>query len=116
MNQWTGIGRLTRDPEIRRTKDGKKTASFTLAVDDMNTTDFINCVAWEKKADFAETYLRKGVKIAVVGKLRVRSWEKAGEKRTAPEISVASMEFCESRRTEDATEESAELTNNDLPF
>lgn len=114
MNQWTGIGRLTRDPEIRMTKDGKKTASFTLAVDDINTTEFINCVAWEKRADFVESYLKKGVKIAVVGRLHIRSWEKSGEKRYSPEIVITSTEFCESRRTQDSTDE--ELTDKDLPF
>ena len=112
MNQWIGMGRLTRDPEIRHTKDGKKTASFTLAVDDYKTTEFINCVAWEQRADFAERYLNKGTKVAVSGKLHIRSWEKSGEKRYSPEIVVTSVEFCESRRTQDAEE----LTDEDLPF
>ena len=115
MNKWIGIGRLTRDPEIRHIND-KKTASFTLAVDDFNKTEFINCVAWEKRADTADAYLKKGMKVAVAGKLHIRSWEKSGEKRYSPEIVVETIEFCESRRTQDAREDAEELTDEDLPF
>ena len=112
MNIWTGMGRLTRDPEIRHLND-KKTASFTLAVDDYNKTEFINCVAWEKRADFVESYLTKGTKVAVTGKLHVRSWDKAGEKRYITEVIINSFEFCESKRTQDTE---GELSDDDLPF
>ena len=98
MNTWVGIGRLTRSPEIRTTQTGKKTASYTLAVDRRygKQTDFIRCVAWDKQADFAEGYLRKGMKIAVVGELHID--ERDGKYYT--EVKVDLQEFCESKKAE----------------
>ena len=62
------IGRLTKDPEIKKTSSGKSVASFTLAVNqrfNRDKTDFINCVAWEKTADYLGNYVKKGNLIAV---------------------------------------------------
>lgn len=114
MNQVTIMGRLTRDPDIRHTTEGKKTASFALAVERQysKTTDFVPCIAWEKKADFAENYLRRGMKVLIVGELHIRSYEKNGEKRIAPEVVVDKTYFCESKK--DGYEDLAD--DLELPF
>lgn len=79
MNVWIGIGRLTKDVEIKVTQTQKKVTRFTLAVDrpysQNDETDFITCVAWEKSAEFMEKYLGKGSLIAVEGALQVRSYD-----------------------------------------
>ena len=102
------MGRLTRDPDIRYTQSQMPVAQYTLAVDrgyknqdGKSTADFIPCVAWDKRADFARDYLHKGQLIAVEGRLQTRSWEdKQGNKRTAYEVIVNSHHFCESKRAE----------------
>ena len=104
MNHWTGIGRLTRDPEVRYTQSGKACAKFTLAVDrrrggDGNQqADFIQCVAWEKTAEVISQYCTKGKKIAVEGRIQTRSYDgNDGAKRYVTEVVVQSMEFCDSK-------------------
>ena len=104
MNHFVGIGRLTRDPEVRYTQSGKACAKFTLAIDRRKSsdgnqqTDFISCVAWEKTAEVISQYVSKGRKIAVEGRIQTRSYEKDGTKRYVTEVVVGSMEFCEGRR------------------
>ena len=104
MNHWVGIGRLTRDPEVRYTQSGKACAKFTLAIDrrrsgdDKQQADFISCVAWEKTAEVISQYVSKGQKIAVEGRIQTRSYEKDGTKRYVTEVVVGSMEFCDSKR------------------
>ena len=105
MNHFVGIGRLTRDPNVKYTQSGKAYASFTLAIDRRRSTDgnhqadFISCVAWEKLAEVISQYVSKGQKIAVEGRIQTRSYEaKDGTKRYVTEVVVQSMEFCESRR------------------
>ena len=104
MNHFVGIGRLTRDPDVRYTQSGKAVASFTLAIDRRQGTngetqaDFVACVAWEKTADVISRYCTKGKKIAVEGRIQTRSYEaKDGTKRYATEVVVQSMEFCDSK-------------------
>ena len=74
MNHWVGIGRLTRDPEVRYTQSGKACAKFTLAIDRRGKgekqADFIQCVAWEKTAEIIGNHCTKGQKIAVEGRFR----------------------------------------------
>ena len=81
LNHIVIMGRLTRDPEMRKTGSGIAVANFTVAVDrDFNgqdgqkETDFIDCVAWRKTAEFVQKYFSKGKMIAVSGRLQVRSW------------------------------------------
>ena len=104
MNHWVGIGRLTRDPEVRYTQSGKACAKFTLAIDRRKSSDgnqqadFIQCVAWEKTAEVIAQYVSKGQKIAVEGRIQTRSYDaKDGAKRYVTEIVVNSMVFCDSK-------------------
>ena len=99
MNRWTGIGRITRDPDIRQSGE-TKIARYTLAVDRRNRqegADFIPCVCFGKSADFVEKYLQKGMKIAVEGRIQTGSYEKNGQKVYTTDIIVDSHEFVESR-------------------
>ena len=104
MNHFVGIGRLTRDPEVRYTQSGKSCARFTLAIDRRKSSDgnqqadFIPCVAWEKTAEVISQYTGKGRKIAVEGRIQTRSYDaKDGTKRYATEVVVQSMEFCDNK-------------------
>lgn len=103
MNKWVGIGRLTRDPELRRTGTGIAVASFTVAIDDgygeKKTTDFVDIVAWGTLGENCSKYLRKGAKVAVSGKLKKRSYEKEGRKVWITEIKADEVEFLESKHS-----------------
>lgn len=96
LNHITLHGRFTSTPEIRKTNTNKSVASFTLAVDrDKEHTDFINCVAWEKKADFVGGYFDKGQEAVVNGRLTSRQYkDKEGKNRTAFEVMVENIDFC----------------------
>lgn len=96
LNHITLHGRLTATPEIRKTNSNKSVASFTLAVDrDKEHTDFINCVAWEKKADFVGGYFDKGQEAVVTGRMTSRQYkDKEGKNRTAFEVMVENIDFC----------------------
>lgn len=105
MNKWHGIGRLTRDPEVRYSQGESATAiaRYTLAVDRRfkregeQEADFINCVAFGKNGEFAEKYLHKGMKIAVTGRIQTGSYEKDGVKHYTTDIVVEEHDFCESK-------------------
>lgn len=103
MNKVIMIGRLVADPELRFTQSGKAVAGYKLAVDrrfkqeGQPTADFFPCVAWGANAEFASKYLHKGTKIAIEGRLQIRTWDKDGEKRYATEIIVDQHEFCEKK-------------------
>ena len=81
LNNVILMGRLTKDPEIRRTQSGTAAASFTIACErDFSNngekeTDFIDCVAWKNTADFIGKYFTKGNMIAVNGRLTTRRWQ-----------------------------------------
>ena len=90
LNHITIMGRLTRDPELRRTGSGIAVASFTVAVDrdfggrdgGERETDFIDCVAWRQTGEFVSKYFTKGSMIVVSGRLQIRNWtDKEGGKR-----------------------------------
>ena len=104
MNKWIGCGRLTRNPEIRYTRDSKSVARFTLAVQNTyakegeSTADYIDCVAFEKKADFIEKHAKQGTKLFIVGKLKTSSYiNKDGNKVYTKDIVVEEIEFAESK-------------------
>ena len=103
MNKAILMGRLTRDPEIKVTQEGKKIANFTLAVERMsndNSADFINCTAFDKKADFVEKYLTKGSKVLVSGNIRTENFtNKDGVKVYSFHINTETIEFAESKQT-----------------
>ena len=108
LNHITIMGRLTRDPELRRTGTGIAVASFTVAVDrdfsgrdgGEKETDFIDCVAWRQTGEFVSKYFTKGSMIVVSGRLQIRSWtDKDGNKRRTPEVVADNVYFGESRRS-----------------
>jgi single-strand DNA-binding protein len=88
MNVWNGIGRLTKDIELKYSASNTAIANLTLAVDNPfgkeennNKTFFINCVAFGKTAEFASKYFTKGTRIAVTGSIQTRSWEDTENKK-----------------------------------
>ena len=106
MNKWIGLGRLTRDPEVRYSQGENNTcvARYTLAVDRIfnrnsdQTADFISCVAFGKAAEFAEKYFRQGVKVAVVGRIQTGSYtNKDGQKIYTTDVVIEEQEFAESK-------------------
>ena len=97
-------GRLTADVELKTTPNGKSVCSFTLAVDrgfgDNKTTDFINCVAWEQRAEFISKYFSKGNEIRILGEINTRKWQdKDGNNRTSFEVRVIESGFCGSKNS-----------------
>lgn len=126
MNVICIMGRLTADPELRKTQTGKSVVSFTVAVDrntKEKTTDFLPVVAWNQSAEFICNYFGKGQMIALYGELQSRKYEdKDRNKRTAYEIIVNRANFCGDRKqkTEEPTEDTEEFTQvnieDDLPF
>ena len=92
------MGRLVRDPEERKTSDGKTVCSFCVAVNDeyrKDMTYFLDIIAWNKTAEFICKYFRKGSMIAIQGKLTTRVWEdKNGNKRKETEIVADNVSFC----------------------
>jgi single-strand DNA-binding protein len=106
MNKWTGIGRLTKDPDVRYTQKGTEQmciARYTLAIDRRVTkeTDFIPCVAFGKQGEFAEKYLKQGIKIGVCGRIQTGSYtNKDGQKVYTTDIVVEEQEFVEPKKTE----------------
>ena len=112
LNHIVIMGRLTRDPELRRTGSGIAVASFTIAVDrdfapkdgGERETDFIDCVAWRQTGEFVSKYFTKGRMIVVSGRLQIRSWtDKDGNKRRSAEIVADNVYFGDSRRDGDST-------------
>ena len=110
LNHITIMGRLVRDPELRRTGSGVAVASFTVAVDrdfgknenGEKETDFIDCVAWRQTGEFVSKYFAKGSMIVVSGRLQIRSWnDKDGNKRRTAEVVADNVYFGESKRSND---------------
>lgn len=102
LNSIILMGRLTRDPELRRTGSGIAVANFTIAVDrdfasgpnKEKETDFIDCVAWRKTGEFVSKYFQKGSMIAVSGRLEIRKWnDKDGNSRRSAEVNVENAYF-----------------------
>ena len=109
LNHISIMGRMTKDPELRRTGTGVAVASFTLAVDrdfkeknGEKETDFIDCVAWRNTAEFVEKYFSKGRMAIVAGRLQIRSWtDKDGNKRRTAEVVADNVYFGDSKRDGD---------------
>ena len=106
LNKAILMGRLVRDPEMRRTQNNTAVASFTLAVNrdrkDPNgqyPTDFIDCIAWGRQAEFVCQWFNKGMLAIVCGRIQSRNWEdKNGNKRTTIEINCDEISFGETKR------------------
>lgn len=115
MNKVILMGRLTKDPEI---KTGESTiARYTLAVDrkfKKDETDFINCVCFGKSAEFTEKYLKKGTKIAVVGRIQTGSYtNKDGQKVYTTDVIVEEQDFAESKNNTSSDSPQAATSNSD---
>ena len=98
INQVTLMGRLTRDPEVRTTPNGKNVASFSIAVDRQGSddqADFIGITAWEKLSDLVAQYLHKGSRVLVQGRLRQDTWEDkdSGQKRSRIDVTAFDVTF-----------------------
>ena len=135
LNRISLMGRLTRDPELRRTGNGTAVTSFTLAVDrdianketGEKEVDFIDCVAWRGTAEFVEKYFAKGRMAVVSGRLQIRNWtDKEGAKRRNAEVQVDNIYFCGEKRSSDESQvppgdandpySQIEVNDSDLPF
>lgn len=123
MNKVILLGRLTRDPEVRYTQSEQPmaVARYTLAVDRRfkkagnEQADFINCVAFNKSAEFAEKYYKKGLLVCISGRLQTRSYEdKMGQKRWVTEVIIEEQNFAESKSAFEARQE--DVDDDDLPF
>ena len=134
LNKIILMGRLTRDPELRRTGNGTAVTSFTIAVDrDFKSqngdkeTDFIDVVAWRSTAEFVSKHFAKGRMAAVEGKLQIRDWtDKDGAKRRTAEVIADNVYFADSKRDDmtanrnalaERAEQFAEIEEDgELPF
>ncbi len=134
LNQVVLIGRLARDPELKYTAaEGVPLVNFTIAVDRFTPNqagekeaDFIRILAWRKQAENCATYLSKGNKVAVEGRLQVRSYDdKEGVRRSIAEVVARRVVFLESRKDADQgskddydsfNKEDAEVSDDDVPF
>lgn len=108
LNHICLMGRLTRDPEMRRTGSGLSVVSFTLAVErdykpegGDRETDFVDIVAWRGTAEFVGKYFHKGQMAVVSGRLQIRNWtDKEGNKRRSAEVVAENVYFGESKRSD----------------
>ncbi len=139
MNRIVLVGRLTRDPELRRTNSDTSVASFTLAVDDrmkdangQKTTTFIGVTVWNQQADNVAKFCRKGSLVGVDGRIRQRTYERRdGTKASVIEVIADSITFLEPKSKEIPNEEipldepahdenknldTIDVTDDDLPF
>ena len=107
LNHIVIMGRLTRDPELKRTQSGIAVSSFTLAVDrdfsgrdgGEKQTDFIDCVAWRNTAEFVSKYFTKGRMAVASGRLQIRDWtDRDGGKRRSAEVIVDNIYFGDSKK------------------
>ena len=110
LNKAILMGRLTRDPELRHTQSNMAVCSFSLAIDrgrkDQNgerQTDFIDCVAWGRQAEFVKQWFTKGMLAIVVGRIQSRHWEdRNGNKRVSIEINVDEVSFGETKKSRES--------------
>jgi single-strand DNA-binding protein len=125
LNTITIMGRLTRDPELRRTGSGVAVTNFTVAVDrdfapkdgGERETDFIDCVAWRQTGEFVSKYFSKGKLIVVHGRLEIRNWtDNDGNKRRSAEVNATNVYFGEGRRESNSNTTTGVIGATDSPF
>jgi len=110
VNTVSLIGNLASDVELRDIGDDKKVANFLLAVDRPGQdagADFIRVSTWNRQAETCAEYLAKGARVAVDGRLRSRSWEEEGKRRSAVEVVANRVQFLDSRRDAESPFEAA---------
>ena len=115
LNHLVIMGRLTKNPDLRRTQTGKAVASFDIACDKPgkdNGASFIPCVAWEKTGEFINQYFSKGSAIVLEGRVESRQYEtKDGNKRTVVELVVSQAHFCGKKEDSSAPKGNNNFTN-----
>lgn len=130
INKVILMGRMTSDPELKNTPNGKTVTQFSVAVNRKyskdNQADFIECVAFEKTAEFIAQYMRKGSAIIICGRLQVDSWkDKEGASRKTTRVMVDEVQFGEAKGKTESPKESLDLNassffeacpDTDLPF
>lgn len=128
MNKVILMGRLTKDPEIKYTIENLAFTNYALAVDrpykkEGKETDFINCTAFGKSAEFVSKYFKKGQKVAVAGRLQVDSWADAeGHKRTSTKVITGEHHFADSKQAAQKQEDIGfcpvpeGIEDDDIPF
>ena len=109
LNQLVIIGRLTKEPELRKTENGKKVSNITLAVprsyknvNGQYDTDFIDCVLWNNVAESTTEYCKKGDLLGVRGRVQTRVYEKDEETKYVTEVVAEKVTFLSSKRKEEA--------------
>ena len=114
------VGRLTRDPQLKRTAQGEAVTSFTLAVnrnytsrDGQQQADFINCVVWRKPAENVERYCSKGSLVGVEGRIQTRSYDNSqGQKVYVVEVICDSVQFLETKKAENNNQDYENVQNS----
>lgn len=118
MNKVVLVGRLTKDIDMRYSQEGGAVGRFSLAVDRFgkdNGADFINCIAFGKRAEIMSKYTGKGTKIAISGRIQTGSYEKDGRKVYTTDVVVDDFDFCESKQKNDS-DEFVPVDETKLPF
>lgn len=123
LNKIIAMGRLTHDPELRKTQSGTAVTSFSIACDrDFKSqggdkeTDFIDVVAWRGTAEFVSKYFTKGRMAVVEGRLQIRDWtDREGGKRRNAEVVATNVYFGDSRLKEDQDSPAPSSDGGDLP-
>ncbi|CAM3500484.1 single-stranded DNA-binding protein [Pseudostreptobacillus hongkongensis] len=118
MNYVSLLGRFTRDPEVTWTQSGKAYVRFSLAVQrdsNRDEADFINCVAWDKRAETIGQYFKKGSRILIQGRLNVSSYEKNGETRYSTDVVVNGFNFIDRSENSDYSDRPAPSTESRRP-
>ena len=124
INRVVLVGRMTRDPELRRTAQGDAVTSFTLAVnrnytarDGQQQADFINCVVWRKPAENVERYCSKGSLVGVEGRIQTRSYDNnQGQKVFVVEVICDSVQFLETRAARERAQAQPQMQSNNDNF
>ena len=124
LNKTILMGRLTADPELRKTQNNTSVASFTLAVNRSFTrqgeqpqTDFIDVIAWSATAEFVAKWFKKGMQVAVAGRLQTRNWEdRNGNKRKSTEVVAEEVHFAEGKKDAQPSDRNAGVAVDDFGF
>ncbi len=123
INRVVLVGRLTRDPELRKTNSGSSVCSFTVAIDDRTknpdgtkSTSFIPCTCWNQTADLASKFTRKGSLVGIEGRLNQRTYQKQdGTKASVIEVICDSVQFLEPKAAADADQANGQTVFDDTP-
>ena len=99
VNEVVLVGRIGRDAEVRKTKDGKSVCDFSVAVEENEKTTWIPCVAWNQSADFLGRYVKKGTLLSVIGSVQARTVDRGGFKYTEAKVLVRRVESLSKKET-----------------